>query len=187
MDGINQPGLDYYNNLIDALLTNGIEPMVTLFHWDLPLKLQEDFGGFDSPEIVEHFNDFADLAFASFGDRVQKWMTFNEVSLRTTFGNTIDSTRYMFTFKPHSYCWQGHDVGAFPPGYGDATGFNFYKCAHNMILAHGKAYRTYEATYKSEQNGEISITLNAFWGEPRDESSEDDILASQVSRNLKYS
>ena len=53
--------------------------MVTLFHWDLPLKLQEDFGGFDSPEIINNFNDFANLAFSSFGDRVQKWMTFNEV------------------------------------------------------------------------------------------------------------
>ena len=50
-----------------------------------------------------------------------------------------------------------------------------------MILAHAKAYRTYESIYKSEQNGEISITLNAFWGEPRDENSEDDILAAQVS------
>lgn len=60
-------------------VSNGIEPMITLFHWDLPLKLQEDFGGFDSPEIINHFNDFADLAFSSFGDRVQKWMTFNEV------------------------------------------------------------------------------------------------------------
>ena len=57
--------------------------MVTLFHWDLPLKLQEDFGGFDSPEIINHFNDFADLAFSSFGDRVQKWMTFNEVGFCT--------------------------------------------------------------------------------------------------------
>ena len=50
-----------------------------------------------------------------------------------------------------------------------------------MILAHGKAYRTYESKYKNDQNGEISITLNAFWGEPRNENSEDDILASQVS------
>ena len=60
-------------------VSHGIEPMITLFHWDLPLKLQEDFGGFDSPEIINHFNDFADLAFSSFGDRVKKWMTFNEV------------------------------------------------------------------------------------------------------------
>ena len=55
-----------------------------------------------------------------------------------------------------------------------------------MILAHAKAYRTYESTYKAEQNGEISITLNAFWGEPRDENSEDDILAAQVSIDANY-
>ena len=69
--------------------------------------------------------------------------------------------------EPHSYCWQGHDVGGFPPRFGDAKGENFYRCAHNMILAHGKAYRTYERKYAEKHGGEVSITINAFWGEPR--------------------
>ena len=63
--------------------------MVTLFHWDLPLKLQQDFGGFNSSEIVEHFENYADLCYSSFGDRVQYWFTFNE---------------------PNSYCWQGTEI-----------------------------------------------------------------------------
>ena len=134
--------------------------MVTLFHWDLPLKLQEDYGGFNNSAIVDDFDAYADLAYSLFGDRVTKWMTMNE---------------------PHSYCWQGHDVGAFPPSYGDAKGFNFYRCAHNMILAHAKAYRTYYAKYQQTQGGEVSITINAFWAEPRDPNSNDDIEAAQDS------
>ena len=134
--------------------------MVTLFHWDLPLKLQEDYGGFNNSAIVDDFDAYADLAYSLFGDRVTKWMTMNE---------------------PHSYCWQGHDVGAFPPSYGDAKGFNFYRCAHNMILAHAKAYRTYYAKYQQTQGGEVSITINAFWAEPRDPNNNDDIEAAQDS------
>lgn len=144
--GPNQPGVDYYNNLIDGLIAVGIEPMITLFHWDLPYDLQEAYGGFNSSLIVDDFNAYANLCFGLFGDRVTKWMTFNE---------------------PHSYCWQGHDVGGFPPRFGDATGANFYRCAHNMILSHAKAYRTYKERH-DRPGGEISITINGFWGEPRD-------------------
>ena len=157
--------MDYYNDLINTLLEKGIEPMVTLFHWDLPLKLQDDYGGFNNSAIVDDFEAYADLAYSLFGDRVTKWMTMNE---------------------PHSYCWQGHDVGAFPPSYGDATGFNFYRCAHNMILAHAKAYRTYYAKYQPTQGGEVSITINAFWAEPRDPNNNEDIEAAQDSFRLCF-
>ena len=70
----------------------------------------------------------------------------------------------------YSYCWQGHDVGAFPPQFGDASGHNFYRCAHNMILAHASAYRVYQEKIKTKTvlPGEVSITINAFWGEPKD-------------------
>jgi lactase-phlorizin hydrolase len=62
-DMVNQPGIDYYNRLIDGLLAEGIEPMVTLFHWDLPLQLQRDFDGFDKPDIIQPFADYAELCF----------------------------------------------------------------------------------------------------------------------------
>ncbi|KHN06221.1 Non-cyanogenic beta-glucosidase [Glycine soja] len=76
--GINQEGIDYYNNLINELVANGIQPLVTLFHWDLPQSLENEYGGFLSPRIVKDFQDYAELCFKEFGDRVKYWVTLNE-------------------------------------------------------------------------------------------------------------
>jgi beta-glucosidase len=75
---VNKKGLDFYNDVIDELVKNGISPIVTLYHWDLPQSLQDSYKGFISPEIVDDFVYFADVAFGAFGDRVKKWSTFNE-------------------------------------------------------------------------------------------------------------
>ncbi|TKY67441.1 Beta-glucosidase 12 [Spatholobus suberectus] len=76
--GINQEGIEYYNNLINELLANDLLPFVTLFHWDLPQALQDDYGGFLSRHIINDFQDYAELCFKEFGDRVKHWITFNE-------------------------------------------------------------------------------------------------------------
>lgn len=72
-DSVNQAGLDYYNNLINALIENGIEPMITIFHWDTPQPLEEEYGGWRNEEIVDHFVDYARLLFENFGDGVKNW------------------------------------------------------------------------------------------------------------------
>ncbi len=75
---INQAGLAFYNKLIDELIMFKIEPIITLYHWDLPLALQEDYGGWESRKIIDDFKNFAETCFKSFGDRVKFWVTINE-------------------------------------------------------------------------------------------------------------
>jgi len=74
---VNQTGLDFYNQLVDTLLEVGIEPFVTLYHWDLPQILQEE-GGWPVRGIVDAFTEYADVVSRALGDRVQKWITLNE-------------------------------------------------------------------------------------------------------------
>lgn len=73
----NLQGVAYYNKLIDSLLDSQVEPMATLFHWDLPQALQEQ-GGWQNESVVDAFLDYAAFCFSTFGDRVKLWVTFHE-------------------------------------------------------------------------------------------------------------
>jgi beta-glucosidase/6-phospho-beta-glucosidase/beta-galactosidase len=66
---VNQAGIDYYNRLIDSLLDAGIQPFVTIFHWDLPKSLN-DIGGWTNEKLIDLFDDYARFCFKQFGDRV---------------------------------------------------------------------------------------------------------------------
>jgi beta-glucosidase len=82
---INQAGINYYNNVIDYCLQVGIEPWITLYHWDLPQAL-EDNGGWTNREIVNWFSEFVTICVQSFGDRVKNWMVMNEPAVFTGAG-----------------------------------------------------------------------------------------------------
>lgn len=108
---INSKGVDYYNQLINRLLESNIEPMVTLFHWDLPQALQV-LGGWQNDSIIDAFVNYADFCFATFGDRVKFWITFHE---------------------PWVISYAGYGTGEHPPGITD-PGVASYKVGTQKYL-----------------------------------------------------
>lgn len=137
-DKINQAGVDYYNNLINELLKYNIQPVVTLFHWDLPQKLQ-DLGGWPNPYIVDWYADYARIAFQLFGDRVKYWITMNE---------------------PLVICYYGYAAEWMAPRF-NYSGLADYMCAKNLLLAHAKAYHIYDEEFRSKQDGLIFMSIVA--------------------------
>uniref|UniRef100_A0A671PTB2 beta-glucosidase n=1 Tax=Sinocyclocheilus anshuiensis TaxID=1608454 RepID=A0A671PTB2_9TELE len=141
----NQKGVDYYDRLIDGLIANNIAPMVTLYHWDLPQALQ-DISGWDNLEMINIFNEYCDFCYATFGDRVKFWITFNE---------------------PQTIAWSGYGLGQIPPNVKQPRDAP-YRVAHNLLKAHAQVYHTYDEKYRASQGGLVSISLNAEWAEPLD-------------------
>ncbi|XP_021358662.1 lactase-phlorizin hydrolase-like, partial [Mizuhopecten yessoensis] len=140
----NQKGIDYYNRLIDGLMAEGIQPMITLYHWDLPQALQREYNGWLNESLIDIFSEYTEFCFKHFGDRVKFWITFNE---------------------PWIVSWLGYSVAVFAPGmYGPGT--NAYIVSHHLILAHTKSWHIYNSTYRHTQKGQVGITLNAGWSEP---------------------
>eukprot|EP01018_Ginkgo_biloba_P033181 Gb_09558 [translate_table: standard] len=149
--GINKEGVAYYNNLINELLKNGIKPFITLFHWDLPQALEDEYGGFLSSNVVKDFAEYAEVCFKAFGDRVKHWITLNE---------------------PLSYASEGYDTGTHAPGrcssyIGNCSAGNSatepYIAGHNLLLAHAAAVHVYKKKYQAVQKGSIGITIVTSW------------------------
>ncbi|XP_039663448.1 lactase-like b isoform X1 [Perca fluviatilis] len=156
-DHINEKGIQYYDGLIDQLLESKITPVVTLYHWDLPQVLQEKYGGWQNISLVNHFNEFANLCFERFGNRVKYWMTFN---------------------NPWSVAVEGYETGEHAPGL-RLRGTGAYRAAHHIIKAHAKVWHTYDTQWRAKQKGLVGISLSGDWGEPVDMSNQKDIEAAE--------
>uniref|UniRef100_A0A8D0L3Y9 Lactase n=1 Tax=Sphenodon punctatus TaxID=8508 RepID=A0A8D0L3Y9_SPHPU len=149
-------GVNYYNKLIDSLLDSNIEPMVTLFHLDLPQAL-EDLGGWQNESIIDAFVDYADFCFETFGYRVKFWVTFHE---------------------PWVISYAGYGTGEHPPRIAD-PGVASYKVAHTILKAHARVWHWYNTRYRSQQHGKVGIVLNSDWAEPRSPTSPEDVMAAE--------
>jgi len=139
-------GFNFYNKLINALIAADIEPMVTLYHWDLPQTL-EDEGGWSNRKTVDAFAHYAKAAAEAFGDRVNSWITLNE---------------------PWCVTWLGYSIGVHAPGKKDYA--MAVASAHHTALAHAAGTRAIKSVCP---NAEVGLTVNMtnYINESPDDSS----------------
>ncbi|XP_025409579.1 myrosinase 1-like [Sipha flava] len=142
----NEKGIEYYKTLIDKLVENNIQPVVTMYHWDLPSYIQ-DFGGWANPNIVTYFSNYVNFLYKTYGDKVKMWTTINEPR---------------FVIKAYG------DEQVAPALGSQFSGIVDYMALRNVLLAHAAAYRIYEKSYKEQQKGEISLCLDTTAFIPHD-------------------
>ena len=153
---VNVAGLDFYDRLTDELLGKGIDPVVTLYHWDLPQSL-EDLGGWTNRLTAEAFAEYAQIVYARLGDRVRTWTTLNE---------------------PWCSAYLGYSSGRHAPGRREpATSF---AAVHHLLLGHGLAARALRAGGAPS----VSITLNPSVVFPVDPESAADREAVRIIDGL---
>jgi beta-glucosidase len=144
---VNAAGLDFYDRLVDALLSAEIEPFATLYHWDLPQRLQEQ-GGWASREVTDHFEGYADVVSRRLGDRVHHWMTHNE---------------------PWVVAFVGHLYGEHAPGSRNLR--TALQVAHHLLLSHGRAAPVLRAN--GDRRTRVGIVHNLEWVNPASGREED--------------
>ncbi|MFE9956628.1 GH1 family beta-glucosidase [Micromonospora sp. NPDC005299] len=132
---VNSEGMDFYRRLVDELLGHGIEPWLTLYHWDLP-QLLEDAGGWPARDTAGRFADYAQLVADALGDRVKYFTTFNE---------------------PWCSAFLGYGSGVHAPGRSD--GADAVRAGHHLMLGHGLAVQALRA---SRADAQLGITVNLY-------------------------
>ncbi|XP_059050571.1 myrosinase 1-like [Achroia grisella] len=158
---ISKEGTEYYNNLINGLIENGIEPVATMYHWDLPQKLQ-DLGGWANPDIAVWFEDYARVLYELFGDRVKTWITLNE---------------------PKQFAVFGYGMSRFAPAL-NMGGIAEYLVAKNLLLAHARAWHLYDKEFRSTQKGVCGITIATDYREGETDSP-DDVIAGKEAMDFE--
>lgn len=150
---VNKKGIEFYNKVIDGLLKRDIVPAVTIYHWDLPIVLQ-DKGGWANKDIIKWYKDYAKVCFENFADRVKIWFTLNE---------------------PFSFLMQGYGYGAVPPCITDWK--VCLQAIHNAMIAHGTAVKLFR---EKKYQGKIGIALDLIPKFPKTDKQED-IIASELA------
>ncbi|KAL0800920.1 hypothetical protein Bca101_056095 [Brassica carinata] len=172
--GVNKGGLRYYHNLIDGLIAKNITPFVTLYHWDIPQTLQDEYQGFLNRQVIDDFRDYADLCFKEFGGKVKNWLTLNQL---------------------YSVPTRGYSMGADAPGrcspkvdercYGGNSSTEPYIVAHNQLLAHATVVNLYRTKYRF-QRGIIGPVMITRWFLPFNETDRASIDATERMKEFFF-
>lgn len=155
---INQKGIDFYSRLVDGLLEKGIEPLLTLYHWDLPEAL-DHIGGWLNRDISDYFGDYANVLYKALDGRVKKWVTLNEPWVVTDGG-------YLF--------------GALAPGHKNR--YETPIASHNLMRAHGQAVKNYREIGKHE----IGLVVNIEPKYPASDSKEDIAATKRAAAYMNH-
>lgn len=163
---INQKGVQHYHKFIDDLLANGIEPCVTLYHWDMPQTLQEK-GGFSNPAMVKWYEEYSNLVFKEYGKKVKLFITFNEPNidlfLFTNWNNNIiNGQKNALVISTKQQAQQGF-------------------AAHHLMLANAVATNNY---HKLNLGGQIGITLNLMPTIPKNINNPKDVEAATLEDGI---
>jgi beta-glucosidase len=151
---VNAKGIDFYSRLVDSLLEASIQPVITLYHWDLPQEL-EDAGGWTSRATSERFAEYAAVMAGALGDRVSMWTTFNE---------------------PWCSSFLGYSAGVHAPGRQEPA--SALSAVHHLLLAHGLAVGELRSILPAA--AKTAITLNLHVVRPASQSAEDIDAARQI-------
>ena len=154
---VNEEGLKFYDNLIDELLKYNIEPVITIYHWDLPQALQDLYGGWESREIIEDFNNYCITLYNRYGDRVKYWVTLNEQNV---------------------FIGLGYATALHPPGVKDLK--RMHKANHIANLANAKAIESFR---KYVPNGKVGPSF-AFGPTYSYSCKPEDVLAQENSEEI---
>lgn len=131
---VNEVGLQFYDDLIDELLAHHIEPMITIYHWDLPQALVDQYGGWESRKIIDDYVNYATTLFKRYGNKVKYWITMNEQNVFTSLG------------------WL---TAMHPPGKFDDRK-TFYQVNHHANIAHAKTVLAFKEIVK---NGKVGASF----------------------------
>lgn len=157
---VNEEGLKFYDDLIDELLKNNIKPIITIYHWDLPQALQDLYGGWESKNIIEDFNNYCITLYKRYGDRVKYWVTLNEQNV---------------------FIGLGYKEGLHPPGVKDIK--RMLQANHIANLANAKAIESFRLFVP---NGMIGPSF-AFSPTYPYSCNPEDILAAEDAEDINCS
>ncbi|MBI9052008.1 MAG: beta-glucosidase [Anaerolineaceae bacterium] len=151
---VNEAGLDFYDRLVDKLIEAGIDPLATLYHWDLPQAL-DDEGGWLNRETADHFAHYTDVVSKRLGDRIKMWGTINE---------------------PICVAMLGYFTGMHAPGHQDETMQEMNTALHHLLLGHGKAVRVLR---QNVPDAKVGAMINIYPIYPATEAEEDKAAAER--------